>query len=248
MIFIYFLIGIIQGLTEFLPVSSSGHIVLFGKLFGIQTDIVLLSIVVHLGTLVSVIICMRKKVWEIIKKPFSDLSLKLVIATIPTIIIGLLFKDFFESAFSGKFLIYGFMATAILLVICDLLKNNKKNVDKFTAFIMGVMQGVAIFPGLSRSGSTISAGMMAGAQKEQAAEFTFLMSIPIILASAVYKSFDLVNTAVNVEILPLIVAFFSATACGILSIKIMFKLIKTNKLWYFSIYLIIISIVSYFVL
>lgn len=248
MIFIYFLLGLIQGLTEFLPVSSSGHIILFGAIFGVQTDIILLNIVVHLGSLLSVIICMRKQLWQIIKKPFSPLTLKLAIATIPTLIIAFLFKDFFEAAFNGRFLIYGFLATALLLVIADLLKNNNKPVNNMTALIMGVMQGIAVFPGLSRSGSTISAGMLAGTEKTQVADFTFLMSIPIILASAVYKSIDLFKTSAQIEVLPLLVAFVAAALSGIVAIKLMFKIIKKSKLSYFSIYLVLISIVSYFVL
>jgi len=149
MIFKYFIIGLIQGFTEFLPVSSSGHILLFSKIFNVDCDIVLVSVVCHLGTLLSVLICMRKQVAEIVKKPFSEQSLKLVIATIPAVLAVLFFNNLIDKLYGIQFLIYGFLVTGILLVVADLIKTKNKPLGKKQAFFMGLMQGVAILPGIA---------------------------------------------------------------------------------------------------
>lgn len=242
MIILYLMLGILQGLTEFLPVSSSGHIVLFGIIFDIQTDILLLSIVVHLGTLISVFVCMRKQIWALIKRPLNKKMINLVLATIPTVLIVFLLKDYIDAMFSGRFLVIGFFATAILLAIADLIPVRKNEIKLPTAIIMGVTQGLAILPGLSRSGTTITTGILCGAEKEKATEFSFLMSIPIILGSALYECGEISANMVDLPILPLVVAFLGAFLSGILSIKIMLKIIKSNKLIYFSYYLIALCI------
>ena len=114
-VFVAIFLGIIQGLTEFLPVSSSGHLVLFQKIFGINTDCLMFDIVVHLGTLVAIFLVFRKSIFDIIKHPFCEKSKKLVVATIPTILIAVLFKDFFKSTFGGNYLFFGFLTTAIFM-------------------------------------------------------------------------------------------------------------------------------------
>lgn len=242
MIILYLMLGILQGLTEFLPVSSSGHIVLFGLIFDVHTDILLLSIVVHLGTLISVFVCMRKQIWELLKKPLDKKMINLVLATIPTILIVFLLKDYVDIMFSGKFLVIGFFATAILLAVADMMPIRKNAVKLPTAIIMGITQGLAILPGLSRSGTTMTTGILCGADKEKATEFSFLMSIPIILGSALYECKEISTNIINLPIIPLLVAFLGAFLSGILSIKIMLKIIKNNKLIYFSYYLIALCI------
>lgn len=246
MVFKYFIIGLIQGLTEFLPVSSSGHILLFSKIFNVDCDIVLLSVVCHLGTLLSVLICMRKKVAEIVKKPFSEQSLKLIIATIPAVLAVLFFNKLIDKLYGIQFLIYGFLITGILLVVADFLKVKNKPLGKKQALYMGIMQGVAILPGISRSGSTMAVGMMSGVSKEEACEFSFLMSIPIILGSAVWEAIGLFNTNVDFNPLALIVAFVTSFIFGIISIKTMLKVVKSNKLIIFVIYILCISIFMLF--
>lgn len=244
MIFKYFIIGLIQGFTEFLPVSSSGHIVLFGEIFNINCDIILLSVVAHIGTLLSVIICMRKKLFEIAKKPFSPATLNLLIATIPAVLIVILFNDLIDKLYGLHFLIYGFLITGILLTVADLIKPKYDYVTKKTSLFMGLMQGLAILPGISRSGSTMAVGMMSGLKKEEACEFSFLMSIPIIIGSAVWECAGLINTNITFNFLPLFVAFITSFIFGILSIKLMLKIVKSNKLFVFSIYTVILSIVT----
>lgn len=244
MIFKYFIIGLIQGFTEFLPISSSGHIVLFGEIFNINCDIILLSVVAHLGTLLSVIICMRKKIFEIVKKPFSPTTLNLVIATIPAVIVVILFNDLIDKLYGLHFLIYGFLITGILLTVADLKKPKYDYVSRKSSLLMGLMQGLAILPGISRSGSTMAVGMMSGVEKKEACEFSFLMSIPIILGSAVWECAGLLKGNITFNFLPLFVAFVTSFIFGILSIKLMLKIVKSNKLYIFSIYTIILSIIT----
>lgn len=244
MIFKYFIIGLIQGFTEFLPVSSSGHIVLFSEIFNIDCDIILLSVVAHIGTLLSVIICMRKKLFQIVKKPFSPTTLNLIIATIPAVLVVILFNDLIDKLYGLRFLIYGFLITGILLTVADLCKPKYDYVTKKHSLFMGLMQGLAILPGISRSGSTMAVGMMSGVKKEEACEFSFLMSIPIILGSAIWECVGLINTNVTFNFLPLFVAFITSFIFGILSIKLMLKIVKSNKLFIFSIYTVILSVVT----
>ena len=238
----YILIGFIQGITEFLPVSSSGHIVLFGSLFELD-NLLLLSIVAHVGTLFAVIYCYRKRLLELIKNPKSKTTTNLLIATIPTIIIVLLFNSFIEDNFSTKTLVWGFLISAALLLIADLKKDGISPINKKISLYMGISQGLALLPGISRSGSTLVCGLIVGAEKKEALDFSFLMSIPIIFASAVYEIFKLINSQITVNWLGIFIVMVSSFIFGILSIKIMLKVVKKNKLYFFSIYLIVLSLV-----
>ncbi|MBR4998593.1 MAG: undecaprenyl-diphosphate phosphatase, partial [Clostridia bacterium] len=186
--FKFILIGFIQGITEFLPVSSSGHIVLFGSLFELD-NLLLISIVAHIGTLFAVIFCYRKKLIELIKNPKNPTTFNLIIATIPTVIIVLLFNKFLEDNFSIHTLVWGFLLSAILLLVADLKKTGHKPLNKQSAVYMGLTQGLALLPGISRSGSTLTCGLLLGYDKQETLDFSFLMSIPIILASAIYETF-----------------------------------------------------------
>lgn len=242
-IFNYIFIGIIQGITEFLPISSSGHIVLFGSLFELD-NLILISIVAHIGTLFAVLFCYRKRIFEIVRHPFKDKTfLHLIIATIPSIIIVLLFNTFLEDNFSTKSLVWGFIISAILLIIADLKKESVKPITKRSALYMGISQGLALLPGISRSGSTLTCGLLVGVNKNEALDFSFLMSIPIIIASAVYESFKLIKYQLTINWLGIFIVMITSFVFGILSIKIMLKTIKKNKLYYFSIYLVVLSLI-----
>ncbi len=238
----YIFIGFIQGITEFLPVSSSGHIVLFGSMFELD-NLLLISIVAHIGTLFAVLYCYRKKITELVKKPLNKTNLNLIIATVPTVIIVILFNSFFEESFKTSSLVWGFLISAILLIIADLKKDGKKNITKKSSLYMGITQGLAILPGISRSGSTLVCGLLSGVEKNEALDFSFLMSIPIILASAVYESLKLFSCQITINWLQIFLVMISSFIFGILSIKIMLKTIKNNKLYYFAIYLILLSII-----
>lgn len=260
-ILVALILGIVQGLTEFLPVSSSGHLFLLNEIFGVNGDFLMLSIILHLATLLAVLIVFRKDIWQLIKHPFSKQACNLYIATVPTVIIVLLFKFVFGDIFENASLLpFCFMLTAVLLFITYLLSNKKiedksyenqfeGNIKWTSALGMGISQGFATIPGISRSGSTICTGLLLGESRKDSAKFSFLMSIPIILASMLYEIVFSSSTASlsQIGILPLIVAFVSAFVVGIFSIKFMLKIIEKAKYYYFSIYLFILSIISLFI-
>lgn len=256
MSFIYAIVlGIVQGLTEFLPVSSSGHMLLVNKIFGESGDFLFIAILLHLATLLAVIIVFRKEVWYLIRHPFSKEMKKLVVATIPTVIIVLIFESFIDNAFSGGLLPFCFLITALLLFIVDIKKSNPTKIEKGisykSAFLMGVVQGVAILPGISRSGSTICTGLLAGEKREEVAKFSFLMSIPIIIASMLYEILGAIinNTPIFVgSAFPVILAFIVSFLVGIFAIKVMLKIVSKAKYFGFCIYLIIIAILSFFII
>ena len=244
-VWIAIFLGLVQGLTEFLPVSSSGHLVLFQKMFGINVDCLMFDIVVHLGTLVAVCMVYRKSVWEIIKNPFCEKGQKLIFATLPTIIIALLFKNFFKSSFDGSLLAVGFFVTAVFMFIADYAcKHNYqyKDLSYGNAILMGIFQGVAILPGISRSGSTITCAMVQGVRRNQSAEFSFLMSIPAILGSLVFELFDITSASLSVPVLPLVLGFVASAISGYFAIKLMLKVIKKARWLWFGIYMLALTI------
>jgi len=261
-ILIILLLGIIQGLTEFLPVSSSGHLVVLYNIFGIENNQVFLSILLHLATLLAVIIYYRKELIELIKHPFCKTNIKLFITTIFTCLVVLILKPFIYKTFSGEYIFIFFIITAFLLFLSDfmsqrynllsrinykntenkLICNNCKitdlNITYTQAVIIGITQGFACIPGISRSGSTIAIAKISGV-KENSSTYSFIISIPIIIASLILElfngvSFEGFNFAL---ILSMIVCFF----VGYLSIKIMIKFVNKNNLSCFGYYLIILS-------
>lgn len=260
-ILVALVLGIVQGLTEFLPVSSSGHLFLLNEIFGVDGDFLLLSIILHLATLLAVIIVFYKDIWQLIKHPFSKQACNLYIATIPTVAIVFLFKFALGNIFENASLLpFCFMVTAVLLLITYLLSNKKvedrsyendfNGTVKWTSALgMGIAQGLATIPGISRSGSTICTGLLLGESRKESAKFSFLMSIPIIIASMLYEIIftSSSQTLSQIGIVPLLVAFVSAFLVGIFSIKFMLKIVEKAKYYYFSIYLFILSIVSMFI-
>lgn len=244
-IFVAIVLGVVQGLTEFLPVSSSGHLIFFEKIFGLEGNNLAFNIVVHLGTLFAVIVFYRKKLFEMIKRPFSKEVGILALSCMPTIVIYFLFKDFFDNSLSGGGLCLSFFVTAIFLTIATIVMKkykSSKNIDLKTALVMGAFQGFAIIPGISRSGSTLTAGLVMGAEKEKVADFSFLMSIPIIVGSLVLEIIE--GGFASVQILPLIVGFVTSFICGYIAIKFMLNIIRNKSFIPFIIYLCIIGLVA----
>ena len=261
--FILLLLAIIQGITEFLPISSSGHLVLFYNLFGISGDTRLLSIILHLATLLSVLVYYRKDIVLLIKHPFCSTNRKLLCTTIVTCIIVLIIKPFIDTTFDGHYLFVFFIITAILLAISDFVSERKdfltrtktettnttylqtKNdilnipVNYKQSIILGITQAIACIPGISRSGSTIAIGKICGAK--DTTRYSFLISIPIIIASFVMEIFETSGTQMNITVLPLITAFIVCFVIGIFAIQLLNKLSKNNNLIYFSYYLITLS-------
>ncbi len=248
-VFLAIILGLVQGFTEFLPVSSSGHLVLLERVFNISNSSILFDIVLHLGTLLAVFIIFRKDILYLIKNPFCDTALKLYTATIPTIVIAVLFNDFFENSFTGNGLFFSFLVTAIFLIIAEIVSHKSyqyKPMNFKKAFIVGVFQGIAITPGISRSGTTIAACMVQGVKREESARFSFLLSIPIILASAFYECLKLPTQTITIPFGLFILGFVFSAIAGIISIKLMLKIIKKANYFYFSIYLIALSVLLFF--
>lgn len=235
------LLGIVQGLTEFLPVSSSGHLVLFEKILNIQTPTLTFNVAVHFATLVSVCVVLWKDILVLLKKPIQKLTLWLIIATIPAALAGVLLKDVFEGFNdSGITLGVGFIITAVLLFLSSSLKPGtmeKENMKWYDALFIGVMQMVAILPGISRSGSTLTGGYLRKVKKEDAVKFAFLLSIPVILGGFILEGYSAVKVGfANIEILPILVGMVFAGVAGFFAIKIFIKTVLKGKIKYFAYY------------
>lgn len=255
------ILGIVQGLAEFLPVSSSGHLALLQYFFGVEADSVLLfTVMMHVGTLVSVFIIYRKDIWALLKElcytikdlctgkgprinanPMRRMGFMIIVATIPTAIIGLLFEDFFESLYSTIVAIaLGLIFTGIILLIAERMGRSDKGPMEMKgrhAIFIGIMQGIAICPGVSRSGSTLFGGLIAGLKREFAVEFAFLISIPSILGSVVLEAPDAFGGGTDASMIgPIILGMVLAMISGIFAIKAMIKVVTGKRLFGFSIY------------
>ena len=233
-------LGIVQGLTEFFPVSSSGHLVLAKDILGIEQSI-LFDVMMHVATVVSIIIVFRKEIAALLKPPFKKLAL-LVIASVPAAVAGYFLNGLIEDhLIGGLFLPFMFLITAALLTVTEIVSKKRKKACRplgiKSALIMGFAQSIAIIPGISRSGATISAGVLSGAEREKTARFSFFMSIPIILGSAAYSLIKGGGIPDDISILPLVAGMIAAAITGFFAINLMFKLIvKSNYKW-FAIYL-----------
>lgn len=245
-----FLLGLIQGLTEFLPVSSSGHLVLFSKIMGVEESL-FLSILLHVATLLSVVIVFYKDVFYMIRYPFSKQTISLAVATIPTCIIVLILMPIIKKSFSGFMLPICFLISAVLLFLTETItkKHSQAEMNYKTAFIMGIAQGFAVFPGISRSGSTICAGLLCNKNKSQVAKFSFLMSLPIIFLSLIMEIYEIITGGIvfNFSIWAMSISFLVAFIVGVIAIKIMINLVAKSNLKWFSFYLLFISILTFFI-
>ncbi len=252
------ILGIIQGITEFLPISSSGHIEI-GKIL-LNVDLnnekgLFFSLTLHLATAISTILVYRKKIANIIgdlikfkKNDGFKLTIKILISMIPAVLIGLFFEKEISRLFNQNITLVGLMLiiTSLFLFIGDKINKTKKNISYKNSILIGIIQAIAILPGISRSGSTISTAVIFGVKREKAAEFSFLMVLPIIFGS-MFKSFlGLESSSINLEILPLITGFISAFITGIIACKWMIILVKKSKLKYFGYYCLIIGLFSFY--
>jgi len=237
-------LGIVQGVTEFLPVSSSGHLILFQHLFDMPEDMLFFNIILHIATLLAVVIVFRKKIWQLVRHPWNKTNLLLLISTAVTVSFVLVFKDFIDSTFSYRVLPITFLVTAIILYLATLIKPRERDINHKSAFLVGFTQFIAVIPGISRSGTTISTLLATGVKREQAAEFSFLMSIPIIIASFVYESMRM-GSDTTIHVFPTIAAFIAALVSGVFAIKFMLRVIQKVKLHWFSLYLVILSILCF---
>lgn len=236
------ILGVIQGFTEFLPISSSGHLLVARKLFGFSEAGLLLDTMLHVGTLIAVIAVFWRDILDMIKKPFSRLTLLVVVGTIPTGIIGLLFKDFFEGiAETGATVGWEFLVTGLIVWYADRVKNRGyKRIDDITfsdSFIVGTLQGVAILPAISRSGLTIAGSLFQRIDRKAAARFSFLLSIPAIMGAAVVQIPDLLDGGFErIGIWPLIFGTLAAAISGYIAVKWMMEIIERGSLKGFAVY------------
>jgi undecaprenyl-diphosphatase len=236
-------LGLLQGLTEFLPVSSSGHIVLTQNLLGVKQTGVTFEVLVHLGSLLAVVIYFRVRFKNLILSLFDSEQttdrktiLFLILGTLPAVVAVLFFKDFFEESFSNPSLTsFMLILTGLILLSSRFNKKGNKNISTISAIIMGIGQAMAIMPGISRSGTTIVAGMHSGVKPSEAAEFSFLLSVPAILGAFVFKFDELMligTDLIGQYIVGIIVTFVSS----LFAIYAVLKLIKKGKFEYFAYY------------
>ena len=265
------LLGLIQGLTEFLPVSSSGHLEIGKELLGVETsDDLLFTTMVHAATVLSTIVVFRKQIWDLLKGFFcglkgvkvvsdeggvrlvcndqTDYLFKIVVSMIPVMVVGLFFKDQVESLF-GSIHVVGFalIATALLLFFSDYASrpgrksifpaNEYRNgLSYWQAFAVGLGQAFAVIPGLSRSGTTISTGLICGVKREAMAQFSFLMVLVPILGETFLEIVDGGFGSSSVGTLPLLMGFISAFVSGLFACKVMISMVKRAKLSWFALY------------
>ena len=264
------LLGLIQGLTEFLPVSSSGHLEIGKVLLGVETtDDLLFTTMVHAATVLSTIVVFRQQIWDLLKGLFTGLKdlkienrslvcndqtdylLKMVVSMIPVFIVGVFFKDAVESLF-GSITVVGFalVATAALLFFSDLASSPRRpvhvrenvyrnGISYWQAFAVGLGQALAVIPGLSRSGTTISTGLICGVRREVMAQFSFLMVLVPILGETFLELVGGEFGASSVGALPLLLGFISSFVSGLFACKVMIALVKKARLSWFALYCLI---------
>lgn len=253
-------LGTVQGLTEFLPVSSSGHLTLLQQILGYDLGVAgmtFVNILLHFGTLLSIVFVFWKDILALFKKPFKTL-LMLIAATIPAGVIGLLFEDKIEAVFEPDknvawlcWLAVFFALTAFILLLTEFVSSRRKKTSPLSwkhSVPMGLAQAAALFPGISRSGSTIAAGVISGAKRDEVAKFSFLMSIPVISGSLVVETFHLIKPDEGVTvaigtsgIIGMVVGVVFSAVAGFFAIKIMLKVIGKGNYKWFAVYLVALS-------
>ncbi len=251
------ILGIIQGLTEFLPVSSSGHLEIGKQILGVEApDNLTFTVVVHGATVLSTIFIFRKDLANLIKGFFNfswneetQYIFKIAVSMIPIGIVGVFFKDYVEELFNTDkiLLLVGIMLliTAALLAFTFYAKAKEKDISFKDAFIIGIAQTIAVLPGISRSGSTIATGLLLGNKREAVARFSFLMVlIPILGENVLSVLKDDVTSTSTIGALPLIIGFISAFISGLLACKAMINLVKKGKLIYFAIYCAVVGAIA----
>ena len=255
------ILGLVQGLAEFLPISSSGHLALLQQWFGIQEDKVLLfAVLLHVGTLISVFIVYWRDIAELIvelfltikdlctgkglrlqERPVRKLGIMIIVATIPTGIIGILFNDLFDSLYNSIIPIgIGLIITGFLLVMAERMGASNRGIEQMNfrnALFIGTVQGIAICPGISRSGSTLFGSLICNLDRKFAVKFVFLISIPSILGSAVMEAPAALESGFDMAQLgPVLVGMIVAAVSGLIALKTMIKIVSDKKLNYFSYY------------
>lgn len=256
------ILGTIQGLTEFLPVSSSGHLVIASELLNFQEQGVFFDVCLHLGTLISVIVVFRSELLVMCRAPFLMLTgradnesreyfwwdVYVVIATLPAVVVGLFFKDYIELLFGSTIVAYCMLlVTGSLMIGAKYIPERDKPLNWSRSILVGCAQACAILPGLSRSGSTIFVGMALGVAREKIARFSFIMSIPAIVGAAVLQVGDLFDNPLSSDfVLNLLVGSLAASIAGYFAIKLLLDVIRRNRLQWFGYYCLVLAVVGLF--
>lgn len=260
-------LGLVQGLSEFLPISSSGHLALLENLFEIKEESVLFfAVLLHIGTLVSIFIVYHEDIYALIKelgllfkdifsgkglrieeRPIRKLGIMIIVSSIPTAIMGLLFSNFIDKVFGSLIVIsICWIITGFMLFFSEKLKSNSKEIEGMkyrNAIFIGICQGLAIMPGISRSGSTIVGSLVTGLKREFAVEFAFLISIPAILGSAILEFPKAIKAGIEPSTIgPMIVGFLVAAISGYFAITTMIRIVSKHKMIYFSYYVWVIGV------
>ncbi|MAR99420.1 MAG: UDP-diphosphatase [Flavobacteriales bacterium] len=258
-IFAAILLGIVQGLTEFLPVSSSGHLEIttfilehFGS-EGLPKENILMTVVLHAATALSTLFIFRDEVAQIFRGLLQfkwneefRFSLKIIISMVPAAVVGVLFDEQIDSLFGGRILFVGSMliVTGLLLFIADKAKNTTQSVSFGQSLIIGIAQAIAILPGISRSGATISTSVILGIDREKAARFSFLMVVPLIFGKMAKDILSGEMASESAALIPLLAGFVAAFITGLIACKWMISLVKRSQLKYFSYYCFTIGILA----
>lgn len=253
-----FILGIIQGLTEFLPISSTGHLYIGRHLFQLDDAGLFLDTMLHVGTLLAIFVVYKNEFWQMICRPFSKLTMIMVVGTIPAVIIGFLLKDYFEEiSKTGITIGWEFLVTGLILWFAEKAKKGNKKLENISysdAFIIGTFQAAAIFPALSRSGLTIAAGLMRKLDRETAAYFSFLLSTPAILGGIVLQGKEIFTGQVeSVTLTGLFIGTVASAIFGYLAIVGMVNYLKKKSLkifayyvWFVGIFIIILQTLGIF--
>lgn len=244
-------LGIIQGLTEFLPVSSSGHLVIAGALLKVKQPGVTFELVVHFGTLIAVMLYFRSQIIRLIRSLYTrelaherKIVLFLIIGTIPAGLAGILLKDYFEATFNNPVQTsIELIITGFILLLPKLFRKGNKHPNLVTSVAMGIGQAISILPGISRSGTTISTGLIAGVKPEEAAEFSFLLSIPAIGGAILLETPNLMNTSVALAG-HYLAATLASFICGLVAVYWVLRAVKRGKFEYFAFYCFAIGLLS----
>ncbi|MBM7606410.1 undecaprenyl-diphosphatase [Metabacillus crassostreae] len=241
------ILGIIQGLTEFIPISSTGHLYLGRNFFGLEEAGLFLDTMLHIGTLIALFVFYKDILVKLIKNPFSRIGLLLIVGTIPAVIAGLLFNDYFETiSKTGVTIGWEFLVTGLFLWFADSIKNGEKKVDDITffdSFFIGSFQAIAIFPAISRSGMTIVGALIRKMDKEAAAYFSFLLSIPAICGGVIFQFKDILSGNVpQISFTSMLVATIASAIFGYIAVKFMISFVKNKSLKLFAIYVWVLGI------
>lgn len=249
------LLGIIQGLTEFLPVSSSGHLVLFGHFLGFEQPGILFEVLVHFATLLAIVIVFARRIGRIIASVFGKWSVRdehfrmflfLLLASVPAALFGILLERWIESLFSNVYIVAVMLLVtgAVLFSTRFIRRRRGKALSPFSSIVVGLAQACAIVPGISRSGATISAGLWSGLSREASTEFSFILAIPAILGAMVLRVRELVQTTHQGALGIYLFGGLAAFASGLASLVLLVRIAKKGKLHYFAYYCWIAGIVA----